>query len=353
MERINAKRTFKIFALAVLVASVALMACAMPAFAKVRINKSSLTMTVGQEKDVVFQTYNTYSGWDTYYDFEDEIAVSWSSSNYNVVDVDHDGMSICTLTALKPGKATVTGVNSEGERATCTVTVKAETPSFSIYKTIEYGSKKVTFDVGEEFAGCKAKMKIAGKTRKAKVNSKGKVTFKKLPLAKCGSKAKVSITKFGKTGSCKVKVKGGSRYGVAGILYVKPLFKGKKVVKVYFNDFVHGDVLKVKIGSKTYKKKIKFDGEKTVKVKIKRSVAGKKVTVTLYDHFGKKVQRDKSKVWRGKYIYQGDTKKQVKMTYGFGTPDHINYYTDHEQWCYDGAYLYFYGNSLRSWQIFG
>lgn len=108
----------------------------------------------------------------------------------------------------------------------------------------------------------------------------------------------------------------------ANELYVDTVTRNsKKVVVGSFYTYMDGDVLKVKIGKKTYTKKLKY-GMWSATVRIKKPKTWKKLCVTLYDANGNVVGKPyKDRVYYSDGVEIGMTKKQVRQAYGYGKPD--------------------------------
>lgn len=133
-----------------------------------------------------------------------------------------------------------------------------------------------------------------------------------------------------------------------------------KNVKIKVWNVHKGDRIKIKIGKKTYTKKIsKNYSKKTFKVKIKKAKAGSKMTVWIVNKYNQSlVGKDKCKVYKYNKVKLGMTKKQVKATADWATPKKKNYSAYSEQWCYDfngdgryDAWLYFNNSgTVSNWQ---
>ena len=134
------------------------------------------------------------------------------------------------------------------------------------------------------------------------------------------------------------------------------IYRNSKSVTVYLNNSFKGAVLKVKIGKKTYKKKITTDTKK-VKIKIKKPKKyGQKVVITL-NYNGQVIGRDDCSywdvVWYAKAVKIGMTKKQCKYTWGI--PDSISKSSHgYEHWHWNnGDYLRFRKGKLNDWYTTG
>ena len=129
-----------------------------------------------------------------------------------------------------------------------------------------------------------------------------------------------------------------------------PIYRYSKRVTVKLKRAQPGSVVKLKIGKKTYSKKV--HSKKSVKIKIKKPKYGKEVTVWV-TYKGKLIGVDDSDnyphVWYGKKIKRGMTKKQVKYTWG--SPD--NKGSSSGGWSYwywnDGSYVAFKRGKVKDW----
>ena len=109
------------------------------------------------------------------------------------------------------------------------------------------------------------------------------------------------------------------------------IFKNSKSVTVRLQNPVRGSEVRVKIGSKTYKKKVTSNSK--VKIKIKKPKYGKKVTINVYykgrligrcyDYIGGQYPENDI-VYYAKNVKLGMTKKQVKCLYNWGEPYSIS-----------------------------
>ncbi len=150
------------------------------------------------------------------------------------------------------------------------------------------------------------------------------------------------------------------KLGKAKVESTNWVYKNSKSVKVKAYNVKKGDVLKLKIGKKTYTKKIKKTAfETSVKFSIKKpGFYGKKYNLTL-KRGGKVVAKESQYVYLSDTVYVGYTKKKVKWLVYWNDPDAKNYSAYSEQWCYDwsgdglyDAYLYFRNGKVSNWQIF-
>lgn len=124
--------------------------------------------------------------------------ISWKSSDTKVATVSNKGV----VTAKKAGKATITVTTADGnKKATCAVTV-AEVKLNATSMPLQVGKSTSALKVSSKYpSNDKVKGWKSSNTKIAAVNSKGKVTGKKV------GKAKVTVTmKSGATATCTVKV---------------------------------------------------------------------------------------------------------------------------------------------------
>ncbi len=158
----------------------------------VYINKSSITLGVGEQFDFNSSLSQGSASYSTVY----------SSSNPNVVSVKAGGG---LATGKTPGTATITVKTYNGKTATCKVTVKKAPTSVSLNKTsatlgigekIDLNSKMPTGEASRVVAYTSADTSIAT------VDGSGVVTAKKT-----GTVTITAKTYNGKTATCKITVK--------------------------------------------------------------------------------------------------------------------------------------------------
>ena len=132
------------------------------------------------------------------------------------------------------------------------------------------------------------------------------------------------------------------------------VYRKSKAITIKLQKPVKGAVAKVKIGKRTYKKKIR-NNKRKVKIKIKKPKYGKKITIKLY-YKGKLIGIDQCEdgedwVLYGKKIKKGMTKKQVKYLYYWGLPNRKG--SSSGGWSYwyydDGSYIIFKNGKVRDW----
>lgn len=99
-----------------------------------------------------------------------------------------------------------------------------------------------------------------------------------------------------------------------------------------------GDKLKIKIGSRTYTKKLKSNKKKQkISIKIKKAAAGSKIKITLFDKYGAKKGAESGMVYYGNSIYVGMSARNAELT-TWGRPVRRNNWgTGYEQWVFESA----------------
>ena len=149
------------------------------------INGKSKTLGVTNILKDIQETIETEEGTQTVIAPKD-YTIKWSSSDKNTVSVNSKGK----MKAKKPGKAKITAANSDGKRATCTVTVKPKTNKVKKLKKKGKKSIKITWT------------KVSGVTKyQIYMSKKKKSGYKKIKTA---SSKNSSYTKG--------KLKKGKRY---------------------------------------------------------------------------------------------------------------------------------------------
>lgn len=157
------------------------------------MKESKVTLTNGKSKTLgvtnilkdIQETIETEEGTQTVIAPKD-YTIKWSSSDKNTVSVNSKGK----MKAKKPGKAKITAANSDGKRATCTVTVKPKTNKVKKLKKKGKKSIKITWT------------KVSGVTKyQIYMSKKKKSGYKKIKTA---SSKNSSYTKG--------KLKKGKRY---------------------------------------------------------------------------------------------------------------------------------------------
>lgn len=159
-------------------------------------------------------------------------SVSWTSSNKDVVNLNHTGLA--RITGKKEGITTITATTAKGKKATCIITVKeldtepaqptqptqpqtVNVTGVTLNKTsatIEKGKTlNLTATVNPTNATNKTVTWKSDKTNVATVDSSGKVT------AKAPGTATITATVGGKTATCKITVPDPYKYSFNGNTY--------------------------------------------------------------------------------------------------------------------------------------
>ena len=126
------------------------------------------------------------------------------------------------------------------------------------------------------------------------------------------------------------------------------IYNNAKKITVYLANPLKGSVLKVKVGKKTYTKKIN-NYTKKIKIKIKKAKYGSKINIQLL-YNGRVVGRSETDyVWYAKKMRNGMTKKQARWTWG--SPDDTSSASGGwSYWYYsDGSYIGFRSGRVRYW----
>ena len=139
------------------------------------------------------------------------------------------------------------------------------------------------------------------------------------------------------------------------------VYPKSKSITVKLDNIIRGSVVKVKIGKKTYKKKVTSSRKVKIKIK-KRPKIGQKVTIRVYykghvigesyyDDDGSYEFEDDEIVYYAKNIRRGMTKKQVKCLYYWGPPsDTASSSGGWSYWYYDDdSYIGFKNGRVRYW----
>ena len=135
-----------------------------------------------------------------------------------------------------------------------------------------------------------------------------------------------------------------------------PIYYYSDKVKIKLNNALKGSIVKIKIGKKTYKKKV--GKKKNLTIKIKSPKMGSKVSIKVYykgkviGHSYTDYEYDEDEiVYYGKKIKIGQTKKQVKCLSNWGRPDDTG--SSSGGWSYwyydDGSYVAFRYGRVNSW----
>lgn len=186
---------------------------------------------------------------------------------------------------------------------------------------------------------------VGSATSIAKTNGDGHVTLK-IPVVKVGTRIKI-VARCGNSRVITRQVtvhRVGARYNLnysddedytrqdygeldyresfPDNIVIKPTYKKSKKTKVVVKHATAGDFVKVKIGKKTYKKKIKKSAKSvTLTFKHKKLKIGTKIKASHYNKYKQFQGKAKSVVFRGASFSKGMTKKQLRQVRFFGFPD--------------------------------
>ena len=234
---------------------------------------------------------------------EGEIAKCVSANTKVVSVVKEDGSY--RIYPVGVGRTTVTVIDPYGaeERINCSVelgyfiereTVSAydddyETIKDYAYGNTKYGSGKLS---GVTFDGAKVSAVINGKTYTSTANESGKYTVKIPKYIRINTPVTIKATQYGVT-------KAYTRHVVnnkprVSLSLIAP---SSKMAKVKLKNVHKGDCVKLKVGKKIYKKKIKRDKSSiTLEFKTVKQKKGQKVTATVYNKYKQKLSAKTKKV---------------------------------------------------------
>ena len=285
--------------------------------------------------------------------------VKASCSNKNVIKLSRDEEYVndyglfYDFEPVGVGTAVITCEDVYGNKDTCTITVTNSyiadyIGDFTSVQAVKSGG----YIKGSTLSGAAVSSKIAGKTYKATANKSGKFSIK-IPVVKVGTKISVAIKYHGGSKSYSRKI---AKPGTS--VSTPTIYRSSKSLKVTAKNVHKGDKITVKVGKKTYTKKIKKDASKiSYKQKIKKSKAGSKITVTVKNKFKQTVYSKSKKVYYASKIKKGMTKKQCKLVPGWEYPGDKYVSGSWETWWYDDdndgyandSYLEFYKGKLYGW----
>ena len=146
------------------------------------------------------------------------------------------------------------------------------------------------------------------------------------------------------------------------VIWHSTVYPSSKAIKLKLKNAFKGSEIRVKIGKKTYTKKV--GNKKKYTIKIKNPKLGNRVSIKVYykgsaigysywydNDDGEYVYEEDEIVYYAKNIRKGMTKKQVKCTYYWGEPsDTASSSGGWSYWYYDdGSYIYFKGGRVYYW----
>lgn len=206
----------------------------------------------------------------------------------------------------------------------------------------EYGSKTLggyvkCDDSSASLNGTTVYFKFYGKKYTTRCNSEGDFRFKNLPLIKYGTSIKVYVEKNGFVSDysmCTISI------GYTSDIWHYYSYPNSNTQRGYITTAHRGDILKVTIGGKVYKKKIKNNRSRiNYSFKTGSFPVGTTIRFQLITNYGKKLVDYKDIVYKKNKIYVGDSKEDVLLTAGFRNPSRKTYTTYGETWWY-GKYKY-------------
>lgn len=213
---------------------------------------------------------------------------------------------------------------------TKTVKVKNAVIELSVNKIYD----KNTSIKGKTYPGITVKTVLNGKRYQTKAASNGAFTLN-IPRQKIGKNIKLTaVSENGSTKSISKKVYKRTGSSVASKYYV---LRTSKYVYVRCREASQGDVIKVKINGKIYKKKIgKTSGSPTVKIYTGKHTTGAAIYMYLYNSHDQKICSRKDKVYFGNKLYVGMTSNQALQT-TWGKPIARYQYTGYQLWLYQSG----------------
>ena len=213
---------------------------------------------------------------------------------------------------------------------TKTVKVKNAVIELSVNKIYD----KSTSIKGKTYPGMTVKTVLNGKLYQTKAGSGGAFSLK-IPKQKIGKSIKITvISENGSTKSISKKVYKRTGSSVASKYYV---LRTSKYVYVRCRGASQGDVIKVKINGKIYKKKIgKTSGSPTVKFYTGKHTTGSAVYMYLYNSHNQKICSRKTKVYFGNKLYVGMTSSQALQT-TWGKPIARYQYPGYQIWLFQSG----------------
>lgn len=278
----------------------------------------------GKEYECTTKKMNYWSDEDEEYDPEEYEDEEEEYKNYRL-------NFSCNFPKQEPGSiVTVIVRDADGYEYIEYFKIKNIKPKLSL-KRIDTSTTKVQ---GTTTAKSKVTIKIGNKTYKGVANKYGEFSIK-INSTNIGTKIVVNVvTPKGYTNSKSVKTKRSNGYAELSSYVFRTSTKATLKIK----NGNKGDKLKIKIGSKTYTKRLKSDKKKqNITFNIKKASAGSKINITLYDKFGNKKATDSDMVYYGTKIYIGMSSHNATLT-TWGPPVRRNNWgTGYEQWVFESA----------------
>lgn len=304
---------------------------------------------------IALEKYGPLKCIEDYYGYGSYEVIKASSKDKNVVTIRYDKEnSVFEIVPAGVGKTVVSCTLTGGMVADVDVVVGKNYMNAFLkdctYHEWVYGSRYVLVETRPYV---NVTIKSGGKKYKKKANKEGMAKIK-VPIKKKGTQYTVETAINGGVGILKGKV-----YSDTWIKAFSTVYRGSKKVVVRVENAHKGDYIIVKIGKKTYKKKIKKDAKNkkyTIKIK-KKKKAGSKYQVIVYNKFKQKLDQEKDKVYYASKLKKGMTKKQCKLVPGWEHPKEIYvsgrfttwWYDDDDDGYADDSYLEFYKGKLYGW----
>lgn len=282
------------------------------------------------------------------------------SSNTKICTAKKTAARKVKITPLKAGTAKLTLKNKYGVTKTVNVTITSRyflscVVNLSKPMNQSYGSGYIN---GTGAPNSKASVVIGGKTYSTTVNAKGNFVIRNVPYIKIGTVVNVKFTLQGQSATKKIKILKGSH----SVYTPNYTYKDSTSVSVQVKNVHSGDKIKITVNGKNYYRTFK-NTYKTITVDVNIKKPGKygiTMTTRLLNKFDQEMAKMSEYVYLSDTVHVGDSKSKVKWLTYWNDPDHINYYSTGEQWCYDwkyddgisDAYLYFDTNGkVTDWWI--
>ena len=256
---------------------------------------------------------NDYNYHDSYYYYDSllyyEVHVNdgniskCTSSNNSVASVSKvDGTYRIYPKGVGTATITVTNPYGEVEKFNCRVTLnyfiekesiypegdELQTSKYYSYKDLKYGSGKLT---GTTYNNANVTATINGKTYSGKADSSGYYCLSVPKYIKINTGITIKASQYGTTKSVNRKVINNKPTGTLNYKV------NEKNIKVTIKNIHKGDYIKLKVGKKTYTKKIHKDKKKLkYTVKTKKLKKGTKVKITVYNKFKQKLKSKTFKI---------------------------------------------------------
>ena len=204
------------------------------------------------------------------------------------------------------------------------------------------------YDHPSYLAGTSIAVKIGNAIYRSAMSKSGYFCISTPGLAKCKVGTKVSITfTHGNLAKTITRTVRSNSPKIA----IKNVYGSSKKAKVTVKRIHKGDVVKLKIGKKTYRKKVTKNKSKlSWTTRIKMAKPGTKIKVTVLNRFKQKLSSKSDVVYLARKVRLGMTRKQVKLVPGHNCADKVRHKGPVTCYVYDwdgcGEYLYFRNGEL-------